>query len=274
MIYILWYCNTGMSKMIKFGNGLQRKYVTNPDKTQAQKDREALRKHSEAKRAERETRMEYRDANRKSITEDSQEQIKLTKRDETDRLKQLENDKENKIERQVKEAKEKTNHLARKYGLTEPNNPEALKHDRFHCYKCDMKLHIPNAYKELPKEVQALFGNDEDVRHLCCYCFGKMEDGEIIKLQTDEFSDKKIRVMIYDPESFVRENADEIHQDDIKEIEKLTKERIVYYNAKIKRYEGIISLIGTVKHDQLQEVDDLENTVRNLAPTRYNYGNR
>src|SRR3989304_1244937 len=127
MIYILWYCNTGMSKMIKFGNGLQRKYVTNPDKTQAQKDREALRKHSEAKRAERETRMEYRDANRKSITEDSQEQIKLTKRDETDRLKQLENDKENKIEGQVKEAKEKTNHLARKYGLTEPNNPEALK---------------------------------------------------------------------------------------------------------------------------------------------------
>jgi len=270
-----------MSRMIKFGNGLQRKYIANPEsdvvsdaeKTQAQKDREALRKHSEAKRVEREARLEHRDANRKSVIEDSQEQIALTKQDKLDRLKQLEDEKESKIERQVMEAKGKTNHLARKYGLKEPNNPEALKHDRFHCYRCDMKLHIPNAYKELPKEVQVLFG-DDDVRHLCCFCFGKMEDGEIVKLQTDEFSDKKIRVMIYDPESFVRENADEIHQDDINHIEKLTKERIAYYNAKIKKYEGIISLIGTVKHDQLQEVDDLENTVRNLAPTRYNYGNR
>ena len=268
--------------MIKFGNGLQRKYVTNPesdvvsdaDKTQAQKDREALRKYAESKRIERESRLEYRDANRKSVIEDSQEQIELTKQDKLDRLQQLEDEKEGKIERQVMEAKGKTNHLARKYGLKEPNNPEALKHDRYHCYKCDMKLHIPDAYKQLNPEIQALFNNDEDIRHLCCYCFGKMEDGEIVKLQTDEFSDKKIRVMIHDPESFVRENADEIHQDDIKEIEKLTKERIVYYNAKIKRYEGIISLIGTVKHDQLQEVDDLENTVRNLAPTRYNYGNR
>lgn len=270
-----------MSRMIKFGNGLQRKYKTNPesdivsdaDKSQAQKDHEALRKHAESKRGEREERMEYRDANRKSVIEDSQEQIELTKQDKLDRLQQLEDQKENKIERQVIEAKGKTNHLARKYGLKEPNNPEALKHDRYHCYKCDMHLHIPDAYKNLPTEVQGLF-DDKDVRHLCCYCFGKMEDGEIIKLQTDEFSDKKVRVMIYDPESFVRENADEIHQDDIKEIEKLTVERIAYYNAKIKKYEGIISLIGTVKHDQLQEVDDLENTVRNLAPTRYNYGNR
>lgn len=268
-----------MSRMIKFGNGLQRKYVTNPesdivsdaDKSQAQKDHEALRKHAESKREEREARMNYRDTNRKSITEDAQEQIILTKQDKLDRLQQLEDEKEGKIERQVNEAKGKTNHLARKYGLTEPNNPEALKHDRFHCYRCDMKLHIPNAYKELPKEVQALFGNDEDVRHLCCFCFGKMEDGEIIKLQTDEFSDKKIRVMIYDPESFVRENADEIHQNDINDIEKLTKERIAYYNAKIRKYEGIISLIGTVKHDGLEDEEHTELSFLKQFPTRYDY---
>lgn len=270
-----------MSRMIKFGNGLQRKYNTNPEsdivsdaeKTQAQKDHEALRKHAEAKRANREARMNYRDDNRKTIIDDSKQQIELTKRDKLDRLEQLESNREDKIERQIKEAKEKTNHLARKYGLKEPDNPEALKHDRYHCYKCDMRLHIPDAYKNLPDEVQQLFSNDEDVRHLCCYCFGKMEDQEIIKLQEGE-SDKKVRTMVYSPETYVRENAEEIHQEDIKQIEELTQERIAYYNAKIKKYEHITSLIGTVKHDQLQEVDDLENTVRNHAFTRYNYGNR
>lgn len=270
-----------MSNMIKFGNGLQRKYITNPEsdivsdaeKTQKEKDHEALRKHHESKRTQRESRLEERDKNRKSITDYSKEQIELTKRDESDRLKQLENNKENRIESQVKEAKEKTNHLARKHGLHEPNNPEALKHDRYHCYKCDMKLHIPDAYKQLPKEVQKLFEDDNEVRHLCCFCFGKMEDGEITKLQ-DKESDRKIRMAVYNPETYVRENAEESHQEDIKEIQDLTKERIMYYQSKIKKYEHIISFVGTVKHDNLQEVDDLENTVRNHAPTRYNYGDR
>jgi len=270
-----------MSRMINFGNGLQKKYsdksedkpVSDADKKQVDKDHEALRKHHESKREERDTRLQYRDDNRKSIIEDSEEQIKLTKRDKKDRLKQLEAGKENKIERQMVEAKEKTNHLAREHGLEEPNNPEALKHDRLHCYKCDMHLHVPNAYKDLPTDVQALLGNDNDVRHLCCYCFGKMDDGEIIKLQ-DKESDRKIRMMVYDPESYVRENADEIHEEDKQHIEDLTVERIAYYKSKIKRYEHVVSLIGTVKHDNLQEVDDLENTVRNNAPTRWNYGNR
>lgn len=266
---------------MKFGNGLQRKYLTNPEsdvvsdaeKTQKEKDHEALRTHAESRRAQREARMVERDTNRKSITEDCKEQIKLVKRDEKDRLIQLENNKENRIENQVKEAKEKTNHLARKHGLEEPNNPEALKHDRYHCYKCDMKLHIPDAYKQLPKEVQQLFEDDNEVRHLCCFCFGKMEDGEITKLQ-DKESDRKIRMAIYNPEIYVRENAEESHQTDVKQIHELTKERIVYYNSKIKKYEHVISLVGTVKHDNLQEVDDLENTVRNHAFTRYNYGDR
>jgi flagellar biosynthesis GTPase FlhF len=266
--------------MILFGNGLQRKYKTKAESniksdaevSQEKNDREALRKHHASKRAEREARLEHRDKNRKSITEDSKEQIKLNKKDEVNRLKQLESNRDNKIERQIKEAKEKTGHLARKHGLAEPNNPEALKHDRLHCYKCDMHLHIPNAYKELPEDVQALFGNDSDVRHFCCFCFGKMGDGEIIKLQ-DADSNKKIRMMIYNPEDYVRENADEIHQEDIDQIKTLTKERIAYYKAKIKKYEHVISLIGTVKHDHLQEVDDLVETVRNHAPTRYNYAN-
>ncbi len=266
--------------MIKFGNGLQKKYSTDLEsgiKSDAEnkridKDREALRKHHEAKAEAREERLQFRDDNRKSVIEDSKDQIELNKKDEVNRLQQLEDNLENKIERQVVEAKGKTGHLARKHGLAEPNNPEALEHDRLHCYKCDMHLHIPNAYKELPEDVQLLFGNDKDVRHLCCYCFGKMEDGEIIKLQ-DKESDRKIRMMIYNPEDYVRENADEIHEEDIQQIKTLTKERIAYYNAKIKRYENVISLIGTVKHDTIQEVDDLVETVRNNAPTRYNYAN-
>ncbi len=270
-----------MSRMINFGNGLQKKYKEEPESDidsdaealRKKKDREALRKHSKSKADYREARLEERDKNRKSITEDAEEQIELTKEDKVNRLQELEDNQEDKIERQIDEAKGKTGHLARKHGLAEPNNPEALKHDRLHCYKCDIHLHIPDAYKKLPEEVQALFGNDNDIRHFCCFCFGKMEDGEIIKLQDSE-SDRKVRMMIYNPEDYVRENADEIHQEDIQDIEKLTKERIAYYNSKIKQYEHVISLIGTVKHDQLQEVDDLENTVRNLAPTRYNYGNR
>jgi len=267
--------------MINFGNGLQKKYtdksednpVSDADKTQVQKDQEALRKHAESKREARDKRLQHRDDNRKSIAEDAKDQIELTKKDKVDRLQELDDNLENKIERQVGEAKGKTNHLAREHGLEEPNNPEALTHDRLHCYKCDMHLHIPNAYKDLPSDVQALLGNDNDVRHLCCYCFGKMDDGEIIKLQ-DKDSDRKIRMMVYDPESYVRENADEVHEEDKQNIEDLTVERIAYYKAKIKKYEHVVSLIGTVKHDNLQEVDDLENTVRNLAPTRYNYGNR
>ncbi len=270
-----------MSRMINFGNGLQKKYKTDQesdiksdaDNKRIDKDREALRKHSKAKAEAREARLQYRDDNRKSIAEDSKEQIDEAKKDKVDRLQQLEDNKENRVERQIDEAKQKTNHLARKHGLAEPNNPEALKHDRKHCYKCDIHLHIPNAYKDLPEDVQILLGKDEDIRHFCCFCFGKMDDGEITKLQETE-SDKKIRMMIYNPEDYVRDNAEGIHQEDIEHIETLTKERIVYYNAKIKKYEHVVSLIGTVKHDNLQEVDDLENTVRNLAPTRYNYANR
>ncbi len=270
-----------MSRMINFGNGLQKKYKaeqesdidSDAEALRKKKDREALRKHSKGKAEARDARLQHRDDNRKSVIEDSVEQIELTKKDKVDRLQTLEDNLENKIERQVVEAKGKTGHLARKHGLAEPNNPEALEHDRLHCYKCDMHLHVPDAYKKLPEEVQALFGNDKDVRHLCCYCFGKMEDGEIVKLQDSE-SDRKIRMMIYNPADYVRANADGVHQEDIKEIETLTKERIVYYNAKIKKYENVISLIGNVKHDTIQEVDDFIETVRNLAPTRYNYGNR
>ncbi len=265
--------------MMKFGNGLQRKYSTNPESNiesdaevnRKKKDREALRKHRQSKSAEIEARMKYRDDNRKSVTEYSKEQIELTKQDKVDRLQELEDTKEHRIESQIKEAKGKTGHLARKHGLTEPNNPEALEHDRLHCYKCDMHLHIPNAYKDLPEEVQLLLGRDEGIRHLCCYCFGKMDDGEIIKLQENSDSDKKVRMMIYNPEQFVRENADGIHQSDIDHIETLTKERIAYYNAKIKKYEGIVSLIGTVKHNDLDDEEHTELSFLKQFPTRYDY---
>jgi len=91
--------------MINFGNGLQKKYSTNPEsdidsdaeELRKKKDREALRKHRKGKSAEVEARLQYRDDNRKSIIEDSVEQIELTKKDKVNRLQQLEDNLENKI---------------------------------------------------------------------------------------------------------------------------------------------------------------------------------
>ena len=89
-----------------------------------------------------------------------------------------------------------------------------------------------------------------------------MEHGEIVKLQEDDASTKKIRMMIYNPEEGAKLNVKDI-----------TKERKMYIEAKIRKYEAVISLIGNVKHDYLQEGDEFENTVRNHAPTRYNDAN-
>lgn len=214
-----------------------------------QDDRMALRRAKEKLRSERLAKIDARDEIRDIAP----------KRE----INKLEKDKESYIQKLIKEKKEMANHLARKYGLKESNNPEALLHDRLHCYICDMKLHIPNAYKELPEETQVLFGRDEDVRHLCCFCFAKMENDEIVQLQCGEEADSNIRMAIYDPESTIG--------DDVKKIEKMTADRRKYIESKIKRYEGTLSLIGKSKHNDLDDEMENERTFLSGFSTRYNY---
>ena len=127
------------------GQGLQRKYSngsssnlkTNAQKSQAQKDREALKKASLAKREAREARAEKRE-------------MRLNNANPELAIKILEENPEKDINvNQIqKEAMAKTNVLAREFGLSQPNNPEALAHDRLHCSACDRKLDSPNAHKQ------------------------------------------------------------------------------------------------------------------------------
>lgn len=207
--------------MIKFGNGLQRKYTNISDdddtfayagdggKSQKIKDMEAIRKYNEEKK--------------------------------------LKN-----VDIRIQSAKEKTNHLARHHSLSEPNNPEALVADRRNCYSCGMKLHIPDAYKDLPEDVQMLLGRDSDVRHLCCFCFGSLEvEKEIIPTQ---LSDKEVRMLIYDPEEAVKLGLDQIKR----------------IRRKLKSYPEAV-LVGTFKHDGLYDETDMQNMFLEKFPTRYDY---
>lgn len=190
----------------------------------------------------------------------------------------IDDEKIRRLKDEIYALKTKANHLARQYGLVEPNNPEALAHDRLHCQVCDISLHWKDAYKQAPEEIQLLFGRDEDVRHLCCYCFAKMEHDEIVKIQTGEDATKEIRMMIYNPEDFVTETKgrviEEQIQQEIERTEKLSKERKLYIESKIRRYKNVVSLIGKFKFDSLSGEDMMvkENWLNNF-PSRYNYAN-
>lgn len=213
---------------------------------QERKDYLALKKIREKRKQELEAKREVRDKDRKPLPEKE--------------LENLEKQKEETIKQELKSRKEKTNHLARQYNLPEPNNPEALKHDRFHCYVCDMRLHIPDAYKNTPEDVQILLGKDEDVRHLCCFCFGKMENGEIVQTSTGKEADKKIRMLIYNPEAGVEED-----------VEEMTKDRRLYLQSKLRRYQDTVKMIGSLKHDSLEDERHIEDSFLKQFPTRYDW---
>lgn len=236
-----------MSNLIGFGN-LGKSYQnnaastlkTNATKTVEQKDREAKRKASEAKRKAREERMSQRD--QKNGT--PEKQLKEFKKDPT---------KDINIQEINNRVLGKTNALAREYGLPEPDNEEALKHDRLHCMTCDRKLDDPNAYKG-----DGLI-DDADIRLMCCWCFGKMGDADIKStMKTDKEATAAVRLAIYNPLESTKA-----------EIENMTKDRIIYLKAKIKKHNAVTCLVGNIKHDYLQEGDDFENTYRNMAKTRY-----
>ena len=154
---------------------------------------------------------------------------------------------------------EKTNALARKYGLPQPNNKEALEHDRTHCFACDRKLDSPNAHKG--GDLEKLFEDDGDVRILCCWCFGRMGDDEIkttMRIEGAE-ADAKIRLQVYNPMESKKE-----------EIESLTQTRRIFLKSKLKKWEQDTELIGKLKRT-ISDEDYQENYYMYNAKTRYNY---
>jgi hypothetical protein len=236
------------------GQGLQRKYSngsssnlkTNAQKSQAQKDREALKKASLARRKAREARAEKRE-------------MKLNNANPEVAIKILEENPEKDINvNQIqKEAMAKTNVLAREYGLSQPNNPEALAHDRLHCSACDRKLDSPNAHKQ--DGLGNLF-EDEDVRLLCCWCFGKMGESDIKSTMYSGLeADSKVRLQVYNPIESTKA-----------EVESLIESKMIQMKSKLKKWQQDVALVGNIKHDYLQEGDQIENSVLYNAKTRYN----
>lgn len=239
-----------MSRMINFGNGLQHKYngvassklKSNAERDREAKDREALREASKKRREKRLARMEAR--MEKNIAPDKAVEI-LEERPMEDVS----------VKKVVQNAFAQSNAIAREYGLAEPNHPEALAHDRLHCMMCNRKLDQPNA-GNIPNSPWA----DEEIRLMCCWCFGKMGDEQIRRsAYSGKEADSKIRLKVYNPVESSKE-----------EIDSLIESKMIQLKSKLKKWEQDVSLVGKVKHDYLHEVDQLENSVLYNAKTRYN----
>lgn len=245
-----------MSNMIKIsGQGLQRKYgngigssnlLTDADRNQQKKDHEALRASSRAKREAREKRQAKRMARNVS----PEKAIEILEQNPTADID---------VQSIHEKALEQTNVIARKYGLAEPNNPEALKHDRFHCSTCDRRLDQPNAHKGT--DVDGLF-DDADIRLLCCWCFGKMSDSEIkstMRIDGAEAS-AEIRLKVYNPIESTKE-----------EIESLVDTKRIYLKAKLKKWQQDTELIGKFKYSDLAGEDFVVGAMIDMAKASYNY---
>jgi len=244
-----------MSRMIKInGAGLQRRYsngagssgiISDKQKAEQERDHKAFRAYHKGKRAEREKRMEARMERNISPVEE----MKRLKKNPT---------KDIDVKKIISTAKAKTNKLAREYGVKEPNNPEALDHDRYHCYTCDRRLDSPNAHKQ-NADMKEFFDKDEDIRMLCCWCFGRMDDKDIkFTMRNNKEATKEIRLAIYDPIESTKA-----------EIETMTKLKRISLKSKIKRWEARNHLVGNIKHDRLADADWMENCVSYNAHTRY-----
>ncbi|KKL98552.1 hypothetical protein LCGC14_1823310, partial [marine sediment metagenome] len=161
-----------MSDMILFGGAsLQKEYqncgkkvLSESERLRQKKDHEALaksRRKQSWRTKVREERMDDRDL-RHINPEKEMEILKKNPEKDVD------------VKGIVKKAKSKTNVIAREHGLAEPNNPEALTHDRLYCMICDRKLDSPyiGQHENSPFE-------EEEVRIMCCWCFGNMSDSDI-----------------------------------------------------------------------------------------------
>ena len=120
---------------------------------------------------------------------------------------------------------------------------------------CNRKLDQPNAGNS-PNSPWA----DEDIRLMCCWCFGRMGDAQIRReAYSGKEADSKIRLKVYNPVESSKE-----------EIDSLIESKMIQLKSKLKKWEQDVSLVGKVKHDHLHEVDQLENSVLYNAKTRYN----
>lgn len=240
-----------MSRMINFsGQGLQRAYteteseLSTQEKEMQKSDREALKKYAESQRKAREARQAKRMERNKPITQQVEDFEKNGLSEEE-------------IDGVMDGAMEETNVIARKYGLPQPNNPQALEHDRTHCFTCDRHLDSPNAHKD--GDLEKLFDDDKDVRILCCWCFGRMGDDDIkstIKIEGAE-ADAKIRLQVYNPMESKKE-----------EIESLTSTRRIFLKSKLKKWEQDTELVGKLTRT-LHDEDYQENFNMYNAKTRY-----
>jgi|TARA_B110000438_G_scaffold143041_2_gene137888 hypothetical protein len=234
------------------GQGLQRKYSngasstlkTNAEKQRAKNDRDALKKASLAKRKAREARAEKRE-------------MRLNNANPELAIKILEENPEKDINvAQIqKEAMSKTNALAREFGLSEPNNPEALAHDRLHCIMCNRTLDSPHTNQF---GGESIF-DEEDVRLMCCWCFGKMSDSDIKHHIDPKEATAEIRLKVYNPIESTKA-----------EIESMIESKMIQMKSKLKKWQQDVALVGNIKHDYLQEGDQIENSVLYNAKTRYN----
>lgn len=265
-----------MSNMILFsGQSLQRKYEKCGGGVKGAKELARDKADKDALRASRkkqtwrtkalEERMDQRDDNRKSLDELIKEEIARIPNKENMKIADIERQAKATVQSRIAEAKKNTNRLAREHNLEQPNNPEAVEQDRYHCYVCDGHLHIPDAYKTLDDDVSKLF-DDTSVKHLCCFCFAKMDDGEL-SINKGEAT-AEIRLAVYNPEESVNKDVDTKHK--IQEVKKMSDLEKIRLKSKMKKYQHVINMVGNVKHDYLQEGDDIENCVRNGAKTRYN----
>ncbi len=235
--------------MINFGNGLQKAYngvakskiLTDSDKKNQKNDHNALRNASKAKRKAREERQELRIASNLS----PDKEMKILKENP---MKDID------VKQIQKQAKSETNVLAREHGLTQPNNPEALAHDRLHCMMCDRKLDSPNNYKSVN---HGLF-DDSEVRTMCCWCFGKMSDSEIRSKVNVTEATAEIRLKVYNPDESTKA-----------EVDSLVESKMIQMKGKLRKWKQDTALIGKVKHDYLEEGDQFENQVMYRAKTRY-----
>lgn len=234
--------------MINFGNGLGKKYsngaksdiLTDSDRKNQKKDHEALRNASKSRRKAREERQEARMARNIS----PEKEMKILKENPM---------KDVNVKAIQKEAKEKTNVLAREHGLAQPNNPEALAHDRLHCMMCDRQLDSPHT----GNFDNSIF-DEADVRIMCCWCFGEMSDSDIKSKVTVSEASAEIRLQVYNPEESTKA-----------EVESLIESKMIQMKGKLRRWKQDVELVGKVKHNTLEDVDYLEFGVRNRAPTRY-----
>lgn len=236
---------SGQNLQRRYSNGSESGIKTNSQLTQQKNDHNALRNASKAKRAQREARQELR--MKKNISVPKQVEIGLKEID----LNPLEGINVNKI---TSNLKENTNALAREYDLPEPNNPEALKHDRKHCVTCNRKLDSPHKADDFDN----LF-NEDEIRLLCCWCFGKMGESEIKStMKSGKTATKEIRLKVYNPEESTKA-----------EIESLIDTKRIQLKSKLKKWNQDVSLVGNIKHDYLLEGDQIENSVLYNAKSRY-----